>query len=116
MENPIKDAGPWKARLSPEKRAVTSSWPWAAAAVLDSSVAISAMATNEGDLWDYVCGGTGKGKLLINKGLPIVTITTTAGTGSEINCWGVISNLETKEKIGSAILASHMFSLSLTPN
>lgn len=69
-------------------------------AVLDSSVAISAMATNSGDLWDYVYGGTGKGKPLVNKGLSIVTITTTAGTGSEINCWGVISNLETKEKIG----------------
>ena len=69
-------------------------------AVLDSSVAISAMATNDGDLWDYVVGGTGKGKPLAHPGLPIVTITLTAGTGSEINCWGVISNLETKEKIG----------------
>ncbi len=69
-------------------------------AVLDSSVAISAMAANDGDLWDYVVGGTGKGQPLVNKGLPIVTITTTAGTGSEMNCWGVISNLETKEKIG----------------
>lgn len=69
-------------------------------AVLDSSVAISAMATNDGDLWNYVVGGTGKGQPLVNKGLPIVTITTTAGTGSEMNCWGVISNLETKEKIG----------------
>ncbi len=69
-------------------------------AVLDSAVAISAMATNDGDLWDYVNGGTGKGRPLANPGLPIVTITLTAGTGSEINCWGVISNPETKEKIG----------------
>ena len=69
-------------------------------AVLDSSVAISAMATYDGDLWDYVVGGTGKALPLKHAGLPIVTITTTAGTGSEINCWGVISNLETKEKIG----------------
>lgn len=69
-------------------------------AVLDSAVALSAMATNEGDLWDYVNGGTGKGKPLANPGLPIVTITLTAGTGSEVNYWGVISNLETKEKIG----------------
>ena len=69
-------------------------------AVLDSSVAIAAMATNEGDLWDYVCGGTGKGKALVHPGLPIVTITLTAGTGSEVNCWGVISNLDTQEKIG----------------
>ena len=67
---------------------------------MDSAVAISAMATNPGDLWDYVCGGTGKGQPLLQKGLPIVTITTTAGTGSEINCWGVISNPETHEKIG----------------
>ena len=69
-------------------------------AVLDSSKAISAMATNDGDLWDYVVGGTGKGKPLAHAGLPIVTIPTSSGTGSEINCWGVISNLETKEKIG----------------
>lgn len=69
-------------------------------AELDSSKAIAAMATNDGDLWDYVNGGTGKGRPLANKGLPIVTIPTSSGTGSEINCWGVISNLETKEKIG----------------
>ena len=69
-------------------------------AVLDSAVAIAAMATNPGDLWDYVNGGTGKGQPLAHPGLPIVTITLTAGTGSEVNCWGVISNLETKEKIG----------------
>lgn len=69
-------------------------------AVLDSATAISAMATNEGDLWDHVFGGTGKCIPLENKGLPIVTITLTAGTGSEVNCWGVISNLETNEKIG----------------
>lgn len=69
-------------------------------AVLDSAVAVAAMATNPGDLWDYVNGGTGKGQPLVHPGLPIVTITLTAGTGSEINCWGVISNLETKEKIG----------------
>lgn len=69
-------------------------------AVLDSSKAIAAMATNDGDLWDYVNGGTGKGKPLANKGLPIVTVPTSSGTGSEVNCWGVISNLKTKEKIG----------------
>lgn len=69
-------------------------------AVLDSAVAIAAMATDPGDLWDYINGGTGKGKPLANPGLPIVTITLTAGTASEINCWGVISNLDTKEKIG----------------
>lgn len=69
-------------------------------AVLDAAIAVAAMATNPGDLWDYVHGGTGKGLPLQNAGLPIVTIATTSGTGSEINCWGVISNHETNEKIG----------------
>ena len=69
-------------------------------AVLDASIAIAAMATNPGDLWDYVYGGTGKGQPLVNRGLPIVTIATTAGTGSEINAFGVISNPDTNEKIG----------------
>ena len=69
-------------------------------AVLDSAVAVAAMATNPGDLWDYVHGGTGKGLPLQQPGLPVVTIATTSGTGSEINCWGVISNRATNEKIG----------------
>lgn len=69
-------------------------------AVLDSAVAVAAMATNPGDLWDYVNGGTGKGQPLMNAALPIVTIATSSGTGSEINCWGVISNHQTNEKIG----------------
>lgn len=69
-------------------------------AVLDSAVAVAAMATNPGDLWDYVNGGTGKGQPLVNAALPIVTIATSSGTGSEINCWGVISNHQTNEKIG----------------
>lgn len=69
-------------------------------AVLDAAIGVAAMATNPGDLWDYVQGGTGKGLPLQQKGLPIVTVATTSGTGSEINCSGVISNHATNEKIG----------------
>lgn len=69
-------------------------------AVLDAAVAVAVMATNPGELWDYVIGGTGKGMPLQQPGLPIVTIATTSGTASEINCWGVISNRKTNEKIG----------------
>ena len=68
--------------------------------VMDASKAIASMATNDGDLWDYVCGGTGKGKPLAKAPLPIIAITTTAGTGSEVDEYGVITNPETHEKIG----------------
>lgn len=68
--------------------------------VMDASKAIASMATNPGDVWDYVNGGTGGGKPLENDPLPVVCITTTAGTGSEVDQWGVITNDETNEKIG----------------
>ena len=68
--------------------------------VMDAAKAVATVATNEGDLWDYVMAGTGKRKHIVNDPLPIVAITTTAGTGSEVDQYGVISNDETKEKIG----------------
>jgi alcohol dehydrogenase len=68
--------------------------------VMDASKAMAAMATNDGDVWDYIFGGTGKGKAIVNAPLPVVCITTTAGTGSEADQWGVITNDETNEKIG----------------
>ncbi len=68
--------------------------------VLDAAKGIATMATNEGKLWDYVGAGTGKGKQLPNDSLPIVAITTTAGTGTEADPWLVITNVDTKEKIG----------------
>ena len=71
-------------------------------AVLDSAVPAAIMATNNGDLWDYVTGGTGKGLTAPNAPLPIVTIATTSGTGSEINECAVISKESTNEKIGIA--------------
>lgn len=68
--------------------------------VMDASKAIAMMATNDGDVWDYVSGGTGKGHPINNEPLSVVCITTTAGTGSEADQWGVVTNGETKEKIG----------------
>lgn len=68
--------------------------------VMDASKAIATMAVNDGDLWDYVAGGTGKALPIPNTPLPIVTITTTAGTGSEVDQYGVITNDVTNEKIG----------------
>ena len=50
---------------------------------IDAAKAISVMARNPGDYWDYVSGGTGKGKAVPNAPLPVVAVTTTAGTGTE---------------------------------
>ena len=99
MENPVKETVMEGAAFAKEN-GCDFIVALGGGAVLDSAVAVAAMATNPGDLWDYVNGGTGKGQPLINPGLPIVAITLTDGTGTEVNCWGVISNLETKEKIG----------------
>lgn len=66
--------------------------------VMDCSKGIAMMATNPGDLWDYVLFGTGGKKPVQQTPLPIVAITTTAGTGSETDGGGVITNPETNEK------------------
>ena len=68
--------------------------------VIDCTKAICLNATNPGDLWNYVFSGTGKRMVAKNNPLPFIAITTTAGTGSEVNCAGVISNPETNEKVG----------------
>lgn len=68
--------------------------------VMDAAKAIATMATNPGDCWDYMAGGTGKGKPIEVDPLPIIAITTTAGTGSEVDAYGVISDDETNEKMG----------------
>lgn len=99
MENPIKDVIMEGAAFAREN-GCDFIVALGGGAVIDSSSAIAAMAVNDGDLWDYVYGGTGGCKPLVNRGLPIVAIATTSGTGSEMNGFGVISNLETKEKIG----------------
>lgn len=74
--------------------------------VMDCTKGIALMATNEGELWDYVPVGSGKGKPITVKPLPIIAITTTAGTGSETDNSGVITKENTFEKafIGDALL------------
>lgn len=66
---------------------------------IDSAKAIAVMACNEGDYWDYVIGGSGKGRPAA-KALPIIAIPTTVGTGTEADPWTVITNEEKQEKIG----------------
>lgn len=67
---------------------------------IDASKSIAVMTTNCGDYWDYISGGSGLGKPVENDPLPIVAITTTAGTGTEADPWTVVTKTETNEKIG----------------
>ena len=66
---------------------------------IDSAKSIAVMACNDSDYWDYVSGGTGKGRP-ISKALPIIAIPTTAGTGTEMDPWTVITHETAQEKIG----------------
>lgn len=68
--------------------------------VMDAAKVMAMYAPQPGDLWDYVPGATGKMQPLVNPVLPWVAITTTAGTGSEVDQWGVVTNPATNEKIG----------------
>lgn len=67
---------------------------------IDAAKSIAIMATNPGDYWDYIWGGSGKGQPIPNAPLPIVAITTTAGTGTEADPWTVVTREDTHEKIG----------------
>lgn len=65
---------------------------------IDAAKGIALAATNPGSLWDYLPQGTGKGLPCKQKPLPVVAITTTAGTGTEADPWFVVSH--GKEKMG----------------
>jgi alcohol dehydrogenase len=67
---------------------------------IDSAKSIAMLAKNPGRYWDYMQSGTGGRKVPGNGALPIVAITTTAGTGTEADPWTVQSNPQSKEKIG----------------
>lgn len=68
--------------------------------VMDAAKMIAVMAANPGDLWDYAFTATGGNKRYPNAPLPIVCVSTTAGTGSEIDDGAVISDDDRREKPG----------------
>ncbi len=67
---------------------------------IDSAKSIAVLAKNPGHYWDYIMSGTGGRKVPEHGALPIVAITTTAGTGTEADPWTVQTNPRTREKIG----------------
>ncbi|WP_270304564.1 iron-containing alcohol dehydrogenase [Baileyella intestinalis] len=68
--------------------------------VMDCSKCIALMAANEGDIWDYSLSANGGKKNAPNPAIPIICITTSAGTASEVDIASVITNDKTQEKTG----------------
>ncbi|MCM1543419.1 MAG: iron-containing alcohol dehydrogenase, partial [Blautia sp.] len=64
------------------------------------SKCIALMAANDGDIWDYSLSLAGGKKTPANDAIPTVCITTSAGTGSEVDIAAVISDDELNEKTG----------------
>ena len=74
--------------------------------VLDSAKALAMLATNGGNLDEYL-GNTPKRKIE-KKNLPLVLIPTTAGTGSEVTKVGVYSDSAgRKHTLGSPLMSAH---------
>lgn len=66
--------------------------------VLDAGKAIAILATNPGDVLDYL-EVSGKGQKLTHAGLPYIAIPTTAGTGTEVTRNAVIDSAEHGVKV-----------------
>ncbi len=67
---------------------------------MDAAKAIALMMTNPGSIWDYAPTALGGNKAPEFDAAPSVCITTTAGTGSEVDPWSVITDEALDEKSG----------------
>ncbi len=65
---------------------------------LDTAKAISIVSSNEGSVWDYVKYPEGA-RLVPYLSRPVICIPTTAGTGSEVDKYSVVTNSIRKEKL-----------------
>ena len=66
--------------------------------VIDTAKAVSALLSNEGDLFDYL-EVIGKGRPLTQPAAPFIAIPTTAGTGSEVTRNAVLGSAQHKVKV-----------------
>jgi alcohol dehydrogenase len=72
--------------------------------VMDCAKCIALMMTNDGDIWDYSLSAKGGKKNAGKDAAPIVCITTSAGTGSEVDMASVISYDEVRKRPASSFI------------
>lgn len=65
---------------------------------IDAAKAVAIVMADPADLWEYASVGSG-GKKEVRSALPVVAVSTTAGTGTETDSYSVITNETTKEKL-----------------
>ena len=65
---------------------------------LDATKWMAAGACVDHDVWDFFSKWSP-----VEKALPVITVLTLSATGSEMDCGGVISNPETKDKLGRMV-------------
>ncbi|MBI3595446.1 MAG: iron-containing alcohol dehydrogenase [Nitrospirae bacterium] len=71
---------------------------------MDAAKGIAALATQDGSIWDYIKSGPGPHRTITNA-LPVMTIPTFAGSGSEVNSYGVVTHWDLRQK---AVFASDL--------
>lgn len=71
--------------------------PIGGGSTIDCAKVVAAGAFYDGDAWDIV-----KNPKLITKALPLISVLTLSATGSEMDTFAVISNMETNDKIGTS--------------
>jgi len=103
MPNPTTDIISEGAKLAKEFKAETVIG-FGGGSSMDTAKAIAVEATHKGTAWDYLFF---KEMQPTCKTLPIITVSTTSGTGSHVTQVAVVSNLEEKRK--SALYNSFLF-------
>jgi len=103
MPNPTTDIISEGAKLAKEFKADTVIG-FGGGSSMDTAKAIAVEATHKGTAWDYLFF---KEMQPTCKTLPIITVSTTSGTGSHVTQVAVVSNLEEKRK--SALYNSFLF-------